>query len=300
MNRQTAIGAALMVGGMAIIGLIDNFIRHIAAEGSLWQFHALRSTLACATMLAFAFGFGWPILPKQLSAVAIRSACGGAAMAIYFGALGYLPIAQAGAGMFTAPIFVLIISALFLGERIGPVRIMAGLAGFAGALMVLRPDPSDMNWLALAPVLAGALWALTGITTKTLCAEESTLAVLFGFFVTLGLIGLAGLAATAAGFGDGQSFVTRGWGTPSASLWFWIAVQAFGSLLAIAMLVRAYQIGETSYIALFEYSFLIFASFWGWTLYGEALEAMALAGLAIILGAGAVITWRSEAAEATP
>ena len=57
-----------------------------------------------------------------------------------FGAVAVLPIAQVGAGLFTAPIFVLIFSALFFGLPIGKWRIIAVGLGFAGVLLLLRPD----------------------------------------------------------------------------------------------------------------------------------------------------------------
>ena len=99
------------------------------------------------------------------------------------------------------------------------------------------------------------------------------------------------------GFGDGQSFVTKGWVAPSGVFWFWTGIQAVFSMIAVSMLTRAYQIGETSYIAVFEYSFLIFASFWGWVLWGDQLGFWGFVGMPAIIGSGVVIAVRSGAAE---
>lgn len=289
----TVQGAALMVAGMAVIGLIDNYVKLIAQEAGLWQFHLFRSLIACAVMLGLAPVMGWRLRPRRWRAVVLRSALGAVSMAVYFGALAVLPIAQVGAGLFMAPIFVMLISVAVLGQRIGLVRGVAALVGFAGVLLVLQPDLSALQLATVLPMGAGVTWALTALVTRHLCEGESTLTLLFGFFVALGVLGAAGLAGTWLGFGDGTSFSGRGWVAPTGAFWFWTTVQALGSMVAVGMLTRAYQVGETVYVAPFEYSFLAFAGFWGFVLYGETLGAWALAGIALIAGAGAVIAMRS-------
>ena len=67
-------------------------------------------------------------------------------------------------------------------------------------------------------------------------------------------------------------------------------------MLAVGMMTRAYQVGETSHIAVFEYSFLIFASFWAWVLFGNALDLAGMVGIAMIIVSGAVIALRSSQA----
>lgn len=289
----TLLGAAFMVGGMSIIGLIDNYVKLIAQEAGLWQFHLLRSAMACGLMALAALVLGWRLRPRRWGAVAIRSLCGGVSMAVYFGALAVLPIAQVGAGLFTAPIFVLILSVLVFGQRVGRIRVLAAATGFAGVVMVLQPDITALQWATVLPMCAGLTWALTALTTRHLCDGETTLTLLFGFFATLGLIGAVGLGLMAAGLGDGVSFAGRGWVTPTPVFWLWTTVQAVGSIVAVGLLTRAYQVGETSYVAPFEYSFLIFAGFWGYVLYGETLGGWGLFGVALIIGSGAVIAVRS-------
>lgn len=286
-------GAAFMVGGMAIIGLIDNYVKLIAAEAGLWQFHLLRSLMACAIMGLGAAVLGWRLRPRRWGPVVLRSVLGGISMAVYFGALAVLPIAQVGAGLFTAPIFVLIFSVLFFGQRVGLVRVLAAAVGFAGVVMVLRPDVSSLQWATILPMCAGVTWALTALTTRHLCTGETTFALLFGFFGALGVIGAAGLVLMAAGLGDGVSFAGRGWVAPTPAFWLWTTVQAVGSIVAVGMLTRAYQTGETSYVAPFEYSFLIFAGFWGYVLYGETLGGLSVLGVVLIIASGAVIAIRA-------
>lgn len=285
-----------MVGCMAIIGVIDNYVTLIADRGSLWQFHFMRSLMVCGMLLVIARIMRWRIRPHRWQGVALRSVCGALSMGVYFGALAFLPIAQVGAGLFTAPLFVLLFSVLFFGQRIGIWRIVAAVVGFAGVLMVLRLDLSALQVVAVLPMVAGLTWAMTALSTRYLCEGEGTVTLLFWFFFALGALGLIGLGVMEAGLQDGRSFVTRGWVAPDAVFWKWTTIQAVFSMVAVGMLTRAYQVGETSYIAVFEYSFLIFASAWAWIAFGVGIDLLGMAGIALIIASGAVIALRSSEA----
>ncbi len=292
-QTNTAQGAALMVACMAIIGLIDNYVAVIAGEGGLWQFHFMRSAMVCGLLVILSKMFGWRLRPRNGRGVAVRSVCGAISMGVYFGALAFLPIAQVGAGLFTAPLFVLLFSVLFFGQRIGVWRIVAAVVGFAGVMMVLKLDVTALQVVAVLPMLAGITWAMTALSTRYLCEGEETVTLLFWFFFALGVLGLLGLGLMAAGVDDGQSFVTTGWRVPSYIFWKWTVIQAVFSMIAVGMLTRAYQVGETSYIAVFEYSFLIFASFWAWVLFGDRVDLWGMLGIGMIIVSGAVIALRS-------
>ena len=96
---------------------VDNYVRVLAEEGSLWQFHAMRSALSLVIMWALALLFSKSLRPKNIRAVALRSLLHGGAIMIYFGALAFLPVAQVAAGLFTAPIFVLLIQRWALMQK---------------------------------------------------------------------------------------------------------------------------------------------------------------------------------------
>jgi drug/metabolite transporter (DMT)-like permease len=292
-------GAAMILSGMAIIGLIDNFIRIIAQESGLWQFHLIRSAVVCAILFVLARWQGWTIRPNNWSSVILRSGFASGAMVLYFGAAAVLPVAQAGAGLFTAPIFVLIFSSLFFGAPIGVWRILAVAAGFAGVLLILRPDVDTLTWLAFLPVFAGALWGLAAVLTRQMCDGESTATLLFGFFAGLGLWGLAGVLLLAifpapAEWVAQARFFTIGWMAPTSSFVFWMTIQALGSLVAVGFLTRGYQSADASYITVFEFSFLIHAGFWGWIVWGDTLDAYAISGIAVIVASGVIIAFRTK------
>jgi drug/metabolite transporter (DMT)-like permease len=296
---RPGLAALSIIGGMFTLGITDNFVPYISETGSLWQFHMVRGIMAVVMLgLIAALGFG-VIKPVSWLAVLGRSLFPATAMLIYFGCLSVLPIGVVVAGLFTAPMFVLLISVVFQGARVGPVRLGAVLLGFVGALLVIQPDPSALDPVAFAPIVAGMLYAIGAVVTRLWCAHEGTIALSAGFFAMLAVFGAIGLLVLPAGGPTGfDGFVQRGWVPLTGAMWFWITVQAVGSMIGIALIFRGYLIGEAGHVAVFEYSLLVFASFWAWVLWGQTVNPMALIGMALIAVAGVVITLRTD--EAMP
>lgn len=288
-----------MVAAMAMIGVIDNFIVRLAENIGLWQFHVVRSSMMLPIVwLMSVVGLG-QFGAQRAWAVAVRSLLIATAMLFYFSALALMPIAQALAGLFTSPIFILLITGFGMRQKIGPWRILAVAIGFAGILFVLQPDPQDFDWKILIPVIGGFFYALAAIATRSLCDGESTVALLGGMTIALGLMGVAGVAVLHFFPLDSvegpAGFVTRGWVWPMGDAVFWVVVQAVGSVTAVFMLIKAYQLGEASYVAVFEYSVMIFGPVFAWAVLGQGLGIWQIVGIALIALAGSIIAIRSKA-----
>lgn len=297
---RTLTAAGMILVYATVIGFGDNFVRVVAVEAGLWQFHATRTAMALGLVALLMRPLGLRLRPVRLGAVVARSAIHGIAMLIYFGCLAFLPVAQVAAGLFTAPIFVLLISRFAYGHHIGPVRIAAVGVGFVGVILVLGPSAmSGASMAALLPVAAGALYALGNIATREWCAGESAETLLVAFFVALGVLGLAGLAVLAVvpvAVPEGAAgFVQRGWVWPSGSFYFWTFVQAAGSLVGVGLMIRAYQIAAASRVSVFEYIILPASALWGWLIWGEVLLLSAGVGMGLIALAGGMIALRARA-----
>jgi drug/metabolite transporter (DMT)-like permease len=275
-------------------------VRVIAAEVSVWEFQLLRTAMA-APLLALAVRLGLAVRPKRPGAVALRAAAHGTAMLCYFASLGFLPIAQAGAGLFTAPLFVLVFAALLFRRPIGRRQLAAVVSGFVGALMLLRPDPATFGPATLMPLAAGALYGLGNLLTREWCADEPVGALVGSYFAALGLIGAAGCLVLALLPPVAEpTFLTAPLAMPGAVTLGWIAVQAVGSLGAVGLVARGYQHAATSTLAVFEYSFLISASLFAWLLWGERLDLAGAAGVALIIASGLVVAGVPRPTPARP
>ncbi len=287
--------AALMIlAGMAALGFTDNLVPYISGESSLWQFHFVRGgfvLIALAVISAFGGGSLWA---KRPWGVLGRSMLQAGAMFIYFGCITFMPIGVVVAGLFTAPLFVLIISVVFQGKSVGPVRWTAVGLGFAGALIVIRPDPTALDLVSFLPVLAGLLYAIGAIATRAWCEGEQTLTLTAWFFGMLTICGGIGLLVIPTGPTGVDGFVLRGWMPLMGNMLVWYVALAIGAVVGIGFIFRGYQIGEASYVAVFEYSLLVFASFWAWVMWDQTVPPTGLFGMALIVGAGVIIALRSD------
>jgi drug/metabolite transporter (DMT)-like permease len=295
---RPVLAALLVLGAMALFGLIDNFMRLAAETGGLWQFHFLRAIVALVILAPLAWMLGATLRPRAPGRVLLRSTLNSVAMVIYFGCLGFMPIAQVVAGLFTAPIFVVLFSVLLFGERIGPRRILAVALGFVGIILALRPEAGDLSLLSAVPVLAGALYGLGNLVTRRWLGDEGTLALLGGFFgmmMVWGALGCLFLLLWPLPVPAGaEGWATRGWVAPEGLFLVMIIVQGVGSLLGVGLSIKAYQLADATMVAVFENTLLVFATLWAFILWGEAPDALGLAGLALITAAGVIIALRTD------
>lgn len=283
----------MVIVAMAGLGLVDSVVPVIAETAGLWQFQVIRSTMALAALMALARWRGWRLRPRRWPPVAGRSAILSVALILYFAALAVLPLAEAVAGLFTAPLWITAIAALRPGGRVRPVQAVAALIGFAGVLLVLRPDAGGIGWTALLPAMSGLFYGLAQMATRDWCAGETAATLLAGFFVAMGLWGIAGLGALALVTPSPEAvqaagWALRHWGAMAPAAWAGTVGQAVVSLLAVGLIIRAYQAAEAPFVAVFEYALLLFAVIWGWLLFGQAIGAAAAAGIGLILASGAL------------
>ncbi|GMG85480.1 DMT family transporter [Paralimibaculum aggregatum] len=291
-------GAIWITGGMAAIALTDNLMPLVAERLSLWHFHALRAALVLPAVLALAAFNGHlarlrPQAPRRL---AERTGFAVLAMLLYFAALPAVGIAQASAGLFTSPIWVVIFEWVLHGERMGPRRLGALALGAGGVWLVLDPGTGPGGPMALVAVASGAAYALGLIWTGRYCRAESAVALSIWLFVGLGAAGLLGIAArpwlaeALAGV-PGTGFATRPWDGLDAATLGWIAVIGLGGMTASICLAQGYKMGEASLMALFDFSFLLWAPLFAWAIWGSALAPQTALGMALIVGAGALAVW---------
>jgi drug/metabolite transporter (DMT)-like permease len=295
--RPTA-AALCMLGAMVLLGFVDNYVATIAADVSVWQFLAVRAVMAVPLVWVLSkLGLG-TMRPKRLWAVTLRSVLIATGMMLYFGSLAFMPIAQSLAGLFTSPIFVLLLSAFVLKQKIGRWRVLAVFIGFSGILMVLGFQNGAPGWMMLMPVAGGFFYALGSLATRVLCSEESTISMLAGIMSVhwvIGVFALIGLTIWNPSVPDGaEGFLLRGWVWPISSVFPYIVMQAVLSVFGVFLLIRAYQWGEASQVSVLEYSIMIFGPFFGWLLMGQSMTLSMIGGIVLIMIAGGIIALRSK------
>ena len=293
--RQAALA---VVFASLLLGFTDNLVVMLSDGMGLFQFHVLRGLTILALLIMQAAIMRVRLLPKNWGAVLFRGFCQTMAILMFFGALPITGAAVAGAGLFTAPIFVLIFSVLLFGESIGIYRVLAVLVGSIGVIMVLNLTGGAITIFAIMPVLAGAYYATNNIATRRICAEETPQALLFIY--TVMITSLSAVMATYLGSVDLPAnlssdilYLVRGWEPVS---WYDLAIvgiNGVGAFAALLAMTWGYQQAETSYVSIYEYSYLIFAGFFGWLMWNDLLSLTSMAGIGLIIFAGAIITLRT-------
>jgi drug/metabolite transporter (DMT)-like permease len=293
--------AALMLGALMVLAFQDSIVRLAGADTSLWQFQFLRSSgnLLLLLILARVIWGTPPKRPKRIWALTLRSLLLLAATMLFFGGVPQLTMAEMGAGLYTFPIFVTILSAIVLRERVGLWRIGAVLAGAAGALLILQPASAGFHWLKLMPVGAGLCYAGVVITTRRYCRQESPVTLAFGVaisYVAAGAVGLAVLALFPASAETEAAlpYLARGWVPLGLGILLLAGLCSVLNVAANLGLTMAYQSAESSWLAPFDYCYLIFVTIWGLVIFGDFPQPLMLAGMGLIAGSGALTAWRER------
>ncbi len=300
-SDRPGLAAGLMAGALFLLALQDSIVRLAGADTTLWQFHFMRSSGNVVLLLVLArviWGTA-PKWPKRFWPVATRSLFLLVATLFFFGGVPQLTLAEMGAGLYTYPIFVTILSVVVLREPVGVRRIGAVLAGALGAFLILQPGSAEFHWIKLMPVGAGLSYAAMVIVTRRYCRTESPVTLAFG-------VGVSYMAAAATGmvvlslFPPGEAarevlpYIARGW---LPLTWTLVALALACSVLNVTAnlgLTMAYQNAESSWLAPVDYCYLIFATLWGLAFFGDFPNASMLAGMALIAGAGAFTAWRER------
>lgn len=206
---------------------------------------------------------------------------------LWFAALTLIPLAQLFAFEFTTPLWVLILSALLLGERLTSVRVIAAVMGFIGILIVARPTVEGVNIGMLPAALCAVFFGLTFIFTKKLTSRQSITAIMFYLTLIQLILGIITVAY------DGH--VT--WPT-WASLPFLLVIGICG-LVAHFCITKALSLASAAVVAPLDFARLPVVAILAMVLYAEPLDIWVFVGAVIIFGGNYLNIW-FETRKVTP
>jgi len=274
----------LVLGAAGIFALAGACVKALGGQVPLAQVVLCRNLFALPVLLPLLWRAGGLVAlrTRHPGLHAARLAGGLLGMVATFYGLTVLPLATVTALGFSMPLFLTLLSMPLLGERVGPRRGAAVLAGFGGVLLMTLPGgAAGGHWAGIGAVLAGALgWAVAMITIRRMGdAGEGNVAIVLWF-----ALGATLVSAAAA---------LPGWVWPTPGQWALLAAVGLVSAVAQVMMTEAYRRGEATLLAPFEYSAILWTTTLGVVAWGEMPDGWDVAGIAVLVGSGLYI-WRRE------
>ncbi|WP_435168384.1 DMT family transporter [Falsirhodobacter sp. 1013] len=280
------LGALLMLLGMAAFAMNDALGKWLVADYGVAQVILLRSLAAGVMMVPFLLR-GGRVVARLRSAPhprlqALRAACATAEVFLFYLAVSHMPLAEVMAFWMAAPIYVLAVSPLLLGERVAAGTWAAVAVGFAGVLILLTPSLQVSTPGAVFALLGTAAFAAIMVLGRSLRQTPDRDLVLF----QIGAAGLAGLLLAPL---DWQPVRSSG----DLALLFLLGMVATG---AHVLVTRALKMAEASVVASLQYSLLVWGALFGFLLFGDVPGKATLLGAALIVGSGLIVLRRKPVA----
>ena len=223
----------------------------------------------------------------------------------FFLALAVLPLADATALFFAAPLFITLLSIPILGEKVGPLRLSAVAIGFLGVVVMQRTwaDSSVLEvnrMVLLLPVLAAVTYALNQLLTRKLGVTSKASALTVYIQATFILVSAAFYLVAGDGrFAEGSSnasvtFLLRAWVWPDDSdIWIFVGLGMNSAIIGYC-LSQAYRLADAATVAPFEYIGLPLAVIWGFVVFGDVPVLEVWIGILLILAAGLFVFFRER------
>jgi len=289
---RPVLGILLMLGFCVLAPLGDGMAKVLGATLPLLQLVAARFAVQAALLLPLMNRGGrrFHMSRRVFGLAVLRTLLHIAGIACMFLALRYLPLADAIAIAFVMPFIMLILGWFFLGEEVGPRRIGACVAGFAGTLMVIQPSFAAVGAPALLPLGVAVLFSLFMLTTRTIAREVDPIALqcVSGLLASALLLPLLLLAV-----GSGLPHLDPVMPT-ARELWLLVLLGALGTAAHLLM-TWSLRFAPTSTVAPMQYLEIPFATAIGLLMFGDFPNGLALAGIAVTIAAGLYVIAREHA-----
>ena len=284
-------GVVLMLGFCVTAPLLDVAAKLASSSVPVGQITAARFALQCALMAPFILSLGLSLrVPRaQWLPLILRALLLLFATFCFITAIRVMPLADALAIVFVAPFIVLLFGKFYLGEDVGPRRIVACMVGFVGALFVIQPSFSAFGAVALIPLGTAVAFAFYILVTRGLSRQLHPVALQFhtGLVASLFCIPVLFLAQ-----GSGSDLLDPVW--PAGIAWLWLFGAGFFATVSHMMMTYALSLAPSVTLAPLQYFELPVATLFGYLVFNDFPNTLSLIGITIIIGAGLYMIHRER------
>jgi len=283
-RTSSAPGKAIicMLLGTAVLTGNDAVLKWLTGGYSVGQIMFCRGIFIGIplTILIWRFGGVAALTPQHPKGQFLRAGLVIVGTFLFVTGLRYLPLADAVAIAFAGPLFITAMAQPMLGEHVGWRRWLAVFAGFIGIVIIMRPGGSAIQWAALLPLGASLTGACRDILTRRMSARATSVSLLF--YTSVGVT-LAGLATAPFG-----------WVSVSAFDWGLFALSGLLIGCAQFLMIETFRLGEAALVAPFKYSGVIWATLFGYLVWGDIPDFGKLIGVSIVIMSGLYILHRER------
>ena len=279
--------------GTLVITLQDPIIKSLMDGYPVMEAVAIRSLVALPIFLVLLRRMGgWrTAFQANTQQAIVRALLFMTAYTTYFLAFPAMPLADVVALYFTAPLFVVLLSRPYLGERQSPSRWIAVGIGFAGALIIAQPGMGGIGWAALLPITAAVLYALGQLMARRYGDETSATVLSFhqNWVYLVGALLVSFIVmpfAAAPGETGSLAFLTRAWELPTATDLVLLALCGPIAVGGTILLTKAYREAPPGAVTPLEYMALIWDTLWGVLVFAEIPDAATVVGAIVVIGSG--------------
>jgi drug/metabolite transporter (DMT)-like permease len=303
--QQRLKGALILSLAVAVTAMQDAFIKDLSQSYPVHQMQTFRAGAALTLIVGWIAangGLGLLLRTRPSGLLLLRSAILSLASLSFYVSLAAMQFADAVAIYFSMPLMIAALSGLVIGERVPPWRWIAVGIGFVGVVIVQHPGVGVFEPASLIVLFSTLCYALGLMLTRPVGMRVNS--AVMGFWQLIGFL-VTGIALSLV-FGGGAfhdaahpslSYLTAGWVMPTPRdlaelLGFGVAAAA-----ATILYTAGYKIAAPSFVAPFEYSALIWASLWGFAMWGDVPGVSTLGGAALIVAAGLWMIWREAGSQ---
>jgi len=281
-RENIAAGIGLMVLGMFIFSVNDALGKWLAATYTVAQILLFRSAAAAVVLVPVlrAEGLRQAMWMPRPWLETLRVGLATAETICFYAAVSVLPLADAVTYYLAGPIYVTLIAALFLGEKVGWRRWTAVLVGFGGVILALQPTTGIFGWHALIAFAGSVIYALLMIVTRMLRGTSPTVMAAWQIWTGL-LFGLATAWWHWTPIANGFDILLLGL----------LGVVALGAIVCVN---RSLAYAPASVVVPYQYTMIVWAIVFGYVFFGDVPDLLTLLGAAIIVGAGLFIYFRER------
>ena len=298
---RTPQGILCILTGMVLFAGQDAMMKLLIGPYTVWLLIGVRAVITGIILIPLILILGGEhrLTTPYWRVYVLRGALFAVGFSLFYAGFPYMTFASLVTIFFAAPLITAVLAAIFLGESIGTHRKLALAVGFLGVIICMKPGGDSFQWVSLLPLFCAVSYAISQIAVRRVGSQDSTLTI--GLYTIL----CAGVFVIPMGWalnvlvdlGDHAPHLAFRWFVPTVgALPILIALGTVG-MAGYILLSRAYQVGEASAIAPFEYIYVPIAAALGYFAWGEVPVWNTLVGMTMIIVSGIYIG-RREMADA--